>query len=106
MLLSAKSGRSSVALRLRRAAEQFPKAGWPVSDNELVVMHGGKVIGTLRRMDGGPQQGHKLWSITGCYVPPGVMTLHGVEDSKEEAKAAFGTRFRAWLEWAGEKEED
>jgi hypothetical protein len=47
-----------------------------------------------------------LWSITGCYVPPGVMTLHGVADSKEEAKAAFGRRFRAWLEWAGEKEQD
>jgi hypothetical protein len=95
-----------MALRLRRAAEQFPKAGWPVSDDELVVMHAGEVVGTLRRVDAGPQRGNWFWSITACYVPPGVMTLYGTEDSKEEAKAAFGKKFWAWLEWAGEKEQD
>jgi hypothetical protein len=67
------AGRSRMSLRQRRAAEQFPKAGWPVSDDHLVVMHAGNVVGTLRRMDGDPQHGHWLWSITGCYVPPGVM---------------------------------
>lgn len=73
-------------LKLRRTAEQFPKAGWPPSDNELVVMHGETVIGSLRRIDGGPQQDNWSWSITTCYVPPGVMTLHGTADSKEAAK--------------------
>lgn len=95
-----------MALRLRRAAEQFPDAGWPVSDDHLVVLHDGQVIGTLRRTTGGPQDGAWRWSTTGCYVPPGTMTLHGMADSKEAAKIAFGKNFRKWLEWAGLEESD
>ena len=89
------------ALRLCRAAEQFPRAGWPVSDEHLVVLYGDEVIGTLRQIDGGPQHGNWFWSITGCYVPPGTMTLYGTAETKEEAKAAFGKTFRKWLAWAG-----
>jgi hypothetical protein len=88
-------------LKLRRANEQFPKAGWPPSDDHLVVMHDEHVIGTLRRIDAGPQRNNWSWSITGCYVPPGVMTLHGTADTKDEAKAAFGKTLRSWLDHIG-----
>ena len=72
-----------MSLRQRRAAEQFPKAGWPVSDNELVVMHGGKVIGTLRRMDGGPQQGQWLGQVVGMTV-----IAQGVETEEQQLRSS------------------
>jgi hypothetical protein len=88
-------------LKLRRANEQFPQAGWPPSDDHLVVMHDEHVIGTLRRIDAGTQRDSWSWSITALYVPPGVMTLHGRADSKEDAKAAFGKTLRQWLDHIG-----
>ncbi len=94
-----------MGLRLRRAADQFPEARWPVSEGHLVVLYGDRVIGTLRCIDGGPQQGSWFWSITGCYVPPGTMTLSGTAESKEEAKVAFGKTLRKWMAWAGLDEE-
>jgi hypothetical protein len=92
--------------RLRRAGEQFPRAGWPVSDGHLVVLHGDRVIGTLREIDGrAAARELVLEHHTGCYVPPGIMTLYGTEGSKEAAKAAFGKAYRKWLEWAGPEAE-
>jgi hypothetical protein len=88
-------------LKLRRAADQFPDAGWPPDNGHLVVMRGDEVIGTLRRMDGGPQAGNWSWSITALYVPPGIMTLHGTADTRDEARAAFGKTLRAWLDHVG-----
>ena len=88
-------------LTLRRAAEQYPKAGWPPSDDELVIMHGETVIGVLRQIDGGPSGDRWLWSITALYVRPGVMTMNGTADSKDEAKATFGKTLRQWLEHVG-----
>ena len=87
-------------LKLRRAADQFPKAGWPPSDSELVVMHDEHVIGSLRRIDGGPRQDNWSWSITACYAPPGVMTLHGTADSKD----ACAKTLRKWLDYIGAAE--
>jgi hypothetical protein len=34
------------------------------ADGHLVVLHGDRVIGTLREIDGGPQHGDWFWSIT------------------------------------------
>jgi hypothetical protein len=91
-------------LKLRRADLQFPKAGWPPSDDHLVVMHGEHVMRSLQRIHGGPANNAWTWSITALYVPPGVMTMHGREDTKEEAKAAFGKTLRAWLSYIGADE--
>jgi hypothetical protein len=42
-----------------------------------------------------------LWSITALYVKPGVMTMHGTAESKEDAKAAFAKTLRDWLNHVG-----
>jgi hypothetical protein len=57
------------------------------------MLYGDDLIGTLRCIDGGPQHGRWFWSITGCYVPPGMTTLDGTADSNEEAKTAFRKTF-------------
>jgi hypothetical protein len=67
-------------------------------------MHGETVIGSLRRIDGGPQQDNWSWSITACHVPPGVMTLHGTADSKEAAKTACAKTLRNCLDYIGAAE--
>ena len=67
-------------------------------------MHDEHVIGSLRRIDGGPSSSRWSWSITACYVPPGVMTLHGTADSKDAAKAAFGKTLGSWLDYIGAAE--
>jgi hypothetical protein len=95
---------AAMPLKLRRANEHYPDAGWPASDDHLVVLHDEHVIGTLRRMDAGPKSERWSWSITGCYVAPGVMSLYGTSDSKEEAKAAFGKTLRQWLDHIGAKD--
>jgi hypothetical protein len=89
---------------LRRADLQFPTAGWRPSDGHLMVMDDETVIGCLRRIEGGPSHNDGTWSITALYCPPGVMTMHGREDRKEEAKAAFGKALRKWLDHVGESE--
>src|SRR5712672_1943873 len=86
-----------MALKLRRADLQYPTAGWPPDEDHPVVMHGDKVIGNLRRIDGGPGHNEWSWSITALYVPPGVMSMHGREDTKEVAKAVFGKTLRRGL---------
>lgn len=88
-------------LKLRRADLQYPKAGWPPSEDYLVVMHGETVIGSLQRLDGGPSHDRWSWSITALYIPPGIMTLRGTADSKEDAKAAFAKTVRDWLNHVG-----
>jgi len=88
-------------LKLRRADLQYPNVGWPPDEGHLVVMHGENVVGSLSRVNGGPANNQWMWSITGLYVPPGVMNMHGVEDGKEAAKAAFGSTLRTWLVHVG-----
>jgi hypothetical protein len=92
-----------MALYLRRTAEQHPTVGWPVTNDDLVVLHGkdGPVVGRIMRLDGGPQHDRWSWSITKLYVPPGTMTLYGTEETRDAAMAAFGERFRECLARAG-----
>lgn len=55
---------SGVTLYLRRAADQFPNVNWPRSDDNLVVMSGEAVIGSLKKMSGDPRDSRWIWSIT------------------------------------------
>jgi hypothetical protein len=47
-----------MALRLKRAAGQFPRAGWKPDNEHLVVMSGAIVVGSLMKNQGGPAGGH------------------------------------------------
>jgi hypothetical protein len=42
-----------IPLRLRRAADQFPRARWESSNEQFVVMSGETVVGSLKRQTGG-----------------------------------------------------
>lgn len=47
------------------------------------------------------------WSITAFYIEPlKYGGGSGSADTREQAMAAFATRFRAWLGWAGLRELD
>ena len=91
-------------LRLRRSDLQYPNAGWPASDDRLVVLRGDTVIGSLRRIEGGPGHDNWSWSITALYVRPGALTMHGMAETKEAAIAGFTKTLRAWLAHGGENE--
>lgn len=91
-------------LKVRRADLQYPGAGWPPDEAQLVVMFGESPLGSFRRIDGGPMSSRWSWSITGVYVAPGIVTTHGTADSKEEAIAAFTRTLRTWLTHVGADE--
>jgi len=55
-------------LRLRRAADQFPRARWEPSNEHLVIMSGDTVIGSLKKQTGGTLGDRWAWSIT-CVRP-------------------------------------
>ena len=42
-----------MALYLRRAADQFPRAGWEPSNEHLAIISGETCVGTLVRQVGG-----------------------------------------------------
>jgi len=53
-----------MALYLRRAAEQFPRANWEPSNEHLAIMSGKTVVGTLIRQAGATLGDRWFWSIT------------------------------------------
>jgi hypothetical protein len=64
-------------LRLRRAADQFPRARWEPSNEHLVIMSGETVIGSLKKQTGGTLGDRWAWSIT-CVLPdPGESPRNG-----------------------------
>jgi hypothetical protein len=91
-------------LKLRRTDLHYPEAGWPPNEDRLVVLFEERMIGSLGRIGGGPQDNSWRWSITALYVPPGVMMMHGTAETKEEAKAAFAKTLRKWLTHIGATE--
>ena len=71
-----------MALYLRRAADHYSAAGWKPGDGHLMVLHGGRVIGSIRRIANGPQQDTGSWSVWSCHVLRGMAPLHGLAASK------------------------
>jgi hypothetical protein len=57
-------------LRLRRAADQFPRARWGRSNEHLVIMSGESVVGSLTRQTGGTAGDRWFWSITCVLIDP------------------------------------
>src|SRR5262245_29386926 len=55
-------------LRLRRAAEPFPRARWEPSNEHLVIMSGETVVGSLKRQTGGTAGDRWFWSITWVLI--------------------------------------
>jgi hypothetical protein len=89
-------GPSLMALYLRRAADQFPRAGWEPSNEHLAIISGETCVGTLVRQVGGTLGN---WSIT-CETTPMI----GYAETREEAQAQFAEAWRAWLKNAGLQE--
>jgi hypothetical protein len=55
-----------MALYLRRAADQFPRAGWNPSNEHLAIMSGETGVGPLVRRIGGTFGDRWLWSSPAC----------------------------------------
>ena len=71
------------------------------------VYSGKAVVGTLMRVPNGEKQGWWHWSITGFFVSPEDLgPSAGMSPSQEEAMAAFASRWRLWLDWAGLRESE
>ena len=93
-----------MALILRRA--QFHRPGNWSSPADYDICSGELVIGRLYQDDiAGNQSVWKWWlsSISGLST---AITFSGVEASLDEAKAAIGKNWRAWLDLAKLKEAD
>ena len=95
-------------LRLRRASDQYPHAGWEPSDECLVVLSGETVVGslqtqTLKTEAVGLCRGWR-WSITSVLIDPDESPRIGWTASREEARQRLAKAWRAWLARTGLKE--
>jgi hypothetical protein len=93
-----------MALRLKRSADQFPRAGWKPDNEHLVVMSGDVVMGSIKKVVGGPSADHWTWSITCVHIPPEQSLMFGVEATRELAQEALARAWRRWLARARLKE--
>jgi hypothetical protein len=75
-----------MALILRRAAEQFPRANWEPNNEHLVVMSGETVVGSLQKITGGTIGERWSWSVT-CVIDD--EPIAGTAARREEAQAQF-----------------
>jgi hypothetical protein len=57
-------------LRLRRASDQYTRACWEPSNDNLVVVSGHTVVGSLKKQIGGTTGERWSWSITCVLVDP------------------------------------
>lgn len=84
-------------LRLRRAADQFPRAHWAPSNENLVILSGETVIGSLRKETGGTLGDRWSWSITAVLVDPHESPRIGWAETRDEAQQQFAEAWRTWL---------
>jgi|RhiMethySRZTD1v2_1073278.scaffolds.fasta_scaffold3940636_1 hypothetical protein len=87
----------AMPLRLRRAADQFPRACWEPSNEHLVIMSGDTVVGSLKKATGGTVGDRWAWSITCVLIDPGESPRIGWAPTREEAQQQFAKAWRAWL---------
>ncbi len=88
-----------MALHLRRTDEQFPRAGWLSSNENLVIMSGETVVGSLWKTVSRTQGERWQWSIT-CITEGWIVSA----DAGEEAQENFAAAWRAWLKRTGLQE--
>ena len=84
-------------LRLRRAADQYPRAGWKPSSDNLVVLSGDTVIASLKKETGGTAGDRWRWSITCVLIDPDESPRIGWTATREEAQQQLAGAWRAWL---------
>jgi hypothetical protein len=81
-----------MALYLRRASDEFPRAHWDTSNEHLVIMSGENVVGSLKKVGSGASGERWQWSITAI-----VEAATGWAETREEAQAQFAAARRPWL---------
>ena len=83
-------------LILRRSADQYPKARWPRTDADWVVLNGPHEIGSIQQVQGGPSDGQWNWSVTdirlGAVRPGTFGTVNSLDEAKELLAAAWRKR--------------
>ena len=83
-------------LILRRSADQYPRAGWPRTDIDWVVLNGPHVIGSISQVKGGAADGRWTWSVTdsrlGAANPGTIGTVSSLDEAKEKLAAAWRKR--------------
>ena len=90
--------------RLRRAADQFPRARWEPSNEHLVIMSGDTLIGLLKKQTGGTISDRWAWSITCVLSDPGESPRNGWAATRDEAQQQLADAWRAWLARTGLQE--
>jgi hypothetical protein len=86
-----------MSLHLRRAADQYPVARWEPSNENLVVISGTTVVGSLKKQIGGTTGDRWSWSITCVLVDPHESPRIGWAATREEAQQQLAEAWRAWL---------
>jgi hypothetical protein len=84
-------------LRLRRAADQYPRARWEPSNENLVIVSGETIVGSLKKVIGGTAGDRWFWSITAVLVDPDESPRIGWAATREEAQEQFAEAWRTWL---------
>jgi len=91
-------------LLLRRASDQYPLVAWEPSNDNLVIVSGNTVIGSLKKQTGGTVGERWSWSITCVLIDPDESPNIGWSVTREEAQHQLAEAWRAWLARTGLKE--
>ena len=83
-----------MALFLRRSADQYPRARWPRTDFDWVVLNGEHVVGSIHQLQGGPADGQWTWSVTDIRLGAARPDSVGVVDSLDKAKELLAAAWR------------
>jgi hypothetical protein len=86
-----------MSLHLRRASDQYPSACWAPSNDNLVVVSGQTVVGSLKKQIGGTTGERWSWSITCVLVDPHESPRIGWTGTREEAQQQLAEAWRTWL---------
>lgn len=76
------------------------KTTYDGAENDFAVHCAGHAVGRIMRSDLSGAVESWLWTITGPYIPPALQPSQGRESTLADAKAAFRSKFDAWLTWA------
>ena len=86
-----------MSLHLRRASDRYPRACWEPSNDNLVVVSGHTVVGSLKKQIGGTTGERWSWSITCVLVDADESPRIGWAATREEAQQQLAEAWRTWL---------
>jgi hypothetical protein len=87
----------AMMLRLRKTSDQYPRAGWEPSNDNLVVLSGHTVVGSLKKQIGGTTGERWSWSITCVLVDPNECPRIGWAATRVGAQQQLAEAWRTWL---------